>query len=171
MYKQKLVWLVAGILIGLFCGGFLGGLTHSPLHAVATDRQDNFAIATVPLNEDQEAVVFLDFLTGDLKATVFNVVRTPVPTVGVIYTKNILQDLGVDATKNPKFLMVSGRLQLRPQGQMIYSGSVIYVAEVNSGKVGVYAMPYNNTGLQQAHEVAGQFQTVYVGPFRQAVVR
>jgi hypothetical protein len=171
MYKQKLVWLVAGILIGLFCGGFLGGLTHSPLHAVATDRQDNFAIATCPLNEDQEAVVFLDFLTGDLKATVFNVVRTQVPTVGVIYTKNILQDLGVDATKNPKFLMVSGRLQLRPLGNLQYSGSVIYVAEVNSGKVGVYAMPFNNTGLQTAHEATGQFQTVYVGPFRQAIVR
>jgi hypothetical protein len=171
MYKQKLVWLVAGILIGLFCGGFLGGLTHAPLHAVATDRQDNFAIATVPLNEDQEAVVFLDFLTGDLKATLFNTVRSQIPTVGVIYTKNILADLGVDATKSPKFLLVSGRLQLRPLGNMQYSGSVIYVAEVNSGKLGVYAMPYNNAGLQSAHEAPGQFTTVYLGTFRQAVVR
>jgi hypothetical protein len=168
MLKQKLVWLAAGILIGLFCGGFM---THAPLHAVATDRQDNFAMATVPLNEDQEAVVFLDFLTGDLKATVFNTVRGPQPVVGVIYTKNILADLGVDASKNPKFLMVGGRLQLRPQGQMIYSGSVIYVAEVNSGKVGVYAMPYNNTGLQNASGAVGEFTTVYVGPFRQAVIR
>ena len=171
MYKQKLVWLVAGILIGMFCGGFLGGLTHSPLHAVATDRQDNFAIATVPLNEDQEAIVFLDFLTGDLKATLFNTVKSPVPTVGVIYTKNILADLGIDATKSPKFLMVSGRLQLRPQGNLMFGGSVIYVAEINSGKVGVYAMPYNNTALQQAQDATGQFTTVYVGPFRQAVVR
>jgi hypothetical protein len=168
MFQQKLVWLLAGILIGLFCGGLV---SHAPLHAVATDRQDNFAIATVPLNEDQEAVAFLDFLTGDLKATVFNVVRSQTPSVGVIYSKNILADLGVDASKNPKFLMVSGRLQLRPLGNLQYSGSVIYVAEVNSGKVGVYAMPYNNTALQQAQGAAGEFTTVYVGSFRQAVVR
>jgi len=168
MFKQKLVWLAAGILIGLFCGGFM---THAPLHAVATDRQDNFAIATVPLDDEQEAVAFLDFLTGDLKATVFNTVRTQVPQVGVIYSKNILNDLGVDASKNPKFLMVSGRLQVRPQGSMMYGASVIYVAEVNSGKVGVYAMPFNRTALQNANGVAGEFMTVYIGAFRQAVVR
>jgi hypothetical protein len=171
MSMQKFVWPVAGVLVGVVVGLFFGGVMHAPLHAVATDRQDNFAMATVPLDDDQEAVVFLDFLTGDLKATLFNVVRGPQPTIGVIYTKNILQDLGVDATKNPKFLLVGGRLQMRPQGQMQFGGSVIYVAEVNSGKVGVYAMPYNRGALQNASEAQGQFQTVFVGEFRKAVIR
>ena len=54
MLKQNLVWLVAGIAIGVFCGGFV---SHAPLHAVATDRQDNFALATVPVDDSQEAVV------------------------------------------------------------------------------------------------------------------
>lgn len=169
MFIQKLVWLVAGILIGVFCGGLV---THAPLHAIATDRQDNFAMATVPVDEDQEAVVFLDFLTGDLKATLFNTVRGPQPFVAVIYSKNILADLGVDATKNPKFLMVGGRLQLRPQGSTQYGASCIYVAEVNSGKVGVYSMPYNRQALQTVQPgTPGEFTTVFVGPFRQAVVR
>jgi hypothetical protein len=167
MLKQKLVWMAAGLVVGFVLGGFVG---HSPLHAVATDRQENFAIATCPVNEDQEAVVFLDFLTGDLKATLFNTIQAE-PTVGVIYSKNILADMAIDATKNPKFLMVTGRLQLRPQSQLQFGASVIYVAEVNSGKVGVFAMPYSLAALQKAQGATGEFRTIFVGPFRQAVVR
>ncbi len=167
MMKQKLVWLAAGVAVGLVAGGFL---PHAPLHAVATDRQDNFAICTCPLDGDQEAVVFLDFLTGDLTATAYNV-AVPQPVVGVVYSRNILTDLGVDATKSPKFLMVSGLLQMRPQGQLQFGASVVYVAEITSGKVAAYAMPYNKGRLNQSTGAVGQFQLLHVGPFRQNVVR
>jgi hypothetical protein len=168
MQKQSLVCLTAGLLIGTVCGGYLGGmLVNAPLHAVATDRQENFAIATVPVDGSQEAVAVLDFLTGDLKATLFNTVRGPQPIVGMVYSKNVLTDLGVDATKNPKFVMVSGGLQVRPQGQSMFGASVIYVAEVNSGRIGVYALPFNRTQLQNANGTPAEFATVYLGSFRQ----
>jgi hypothetical protein len=169
MQRQNLVWLTAGILIGAITGGYLGGfLVNAPLHAVATDRQENFAIATVPFDGEQEAVAVLDFVTGDLKATTFNVVRTPTPMIGMVYSKNVLADLGVDATKSPKFVMVSGALQVRPQGNIMFASAVIYIAEVNSGKIGVYALPYNRAQLQNANGTEMQFATVYAGPFRQA---
>lgn len=167
MMQQKLKWLAAGLAVGLVAGGFL---PHAPLHAVATDRQDNFAICTCPLDGDQEAVVFLDFLTGDLTATAYNV-AVPQPVVGVIYKRNILADLGVDATKNPKFLMVSGMLAIRPQGSLQFGAAVVYVAEVTSGKVASYAMPYNKGRLNQSREAPGEFALLHVGPFRQNVVR
>ena len=54
------------------CGGLvLSGLwPQTPLHATATDRSDTFAIATGAVDDDTEAVYFLDFLTGDLRAVV-----------------------------------------------------------------------------------------------------
>lgn len=167
MMKQKLLWLGAGLMLGLVAGGFL---PHAPLHAVATDRQDNFAIATCPLDSDQEAIVFLDFLTGDLKASAFNV-ALPKPIPGYIYSRNILQDMEIDASKSPKFLIVSGLLSIRPQGQMQYGASVIYVAEVSSGKLACYALPYNKGDLNRSNAKPMPFELLYVGPIRQAVVR
>ncbi len=61
-----LVWMALGLLLG----GVAAALwPATPLHAVATDRTDNFAIATGLLDEDTEAIYFLDFVTGELKGT------------------------------------------------------------------------------------------------------
>ena len=59
-------WLVA-VGIGLVAGLVLSGFwPHTPLYAVATDRIETFAMATGPVDDEVEAVYFLDFLTGDL---------------------------------------------------------------------------------------------------------
>ena len=167
MWKQNLSFLSVGLIVGLVIGGFL---PHAPIYAVATDRQDNFAIATGYVDANFEAVFFLDFLTGDLTGSLVNTSKLP-PVMGVIYKHNVMQDLKIDAAKSPKFLMVTGELQIRPQsGGMQYASSVVYVAEVNSGQVAVYAMPFNHGQFTNAVNVSGTFNLLYAGPFREAGV-
>src|SRR3989304_5318782 len=63
------VWLGIGLLAGLMIGGLW---PDTPLHAVATDSTDNFAMATGFVDDGIEAIYFLDFLTGTLRAAVLS---------------------------------------------------------------------------------------------------
>ena len=66
------VGLLTGLGIGLAIGMlfalvFAGYWPNVPMHAVATDRTEGFAVATGYCDESVEAVYFLDFATGDLE--------------------------------------------------------------------------------------------------------
>ena len=82
----------AGIVIGLIVGLNVAGLWPSiPLHATATHGLDKFAIATGLVDDSVEALYFLDFLTGDMRAAVIN------PKTGKFnsfFTRNIAADFG-----------------------------------------------------------------------------
>ena len=98
-------WLVA-VAVGLLGGLALSGLwPHTPLYAVATDRTETFGMATGPVDTEVEAVYFLDFLTGDLRAVVLG--KQPGTWTG-FFQANVAADLGIDQQKNPKFMMVTG---------------------------------------------------------------
>ena len=84
--------------------GLLGGMVaerfwpQTPLYAVATDRIDTFGMATGPVDDEVEAVYFLDFLTGDLKRPwCSGNSRAPGPASSA----NVAADLGVDPQKSP----------------------------------------------------------------------
>ena len=147
---RKYRWLI-GLGIGLAGGLVLSGVwPQTPLHATATDRSDTFAMATGEVDYDTEAVYFLDFLTGDLRAVVLGRMNN---TFTGLFGINVAADLGIDTQKNPKFLIVTGKANLRQAGgsRMRPSGAVCYVAEVTSGKMAAYAIPWS--GSMQA---AGQ---------------
>jgi hypothetical protein len=163
--SQKWIWVSAGLIVGLVIGGFL---PHAPLHAVATDRQDNFAIATGHMDEGNEGIFFLDMLTGDLTGAV---VSPFTRNIGYIYKTNVLKDLEVDPSKSPKFLMVTGSLEVRPQGQFQFAQCVIYIAEVNSGKMACYTMPFNKGVLTNGSGGQQAFITYFKGPFRENIIR
>ncbi len=139
-------WLIA-VGIGLAGGVVLSGFwPYTPLYAVATDRIDTFGMATglVDVNAEVEAVYFLDFLTGDLKAWVLG--KQPGTWTGFFW-RNVAVDLGVDPQKNAKYLMTTGLASLRRAGGTRYqwSASMCYVAEVTSGKVAAYSIPWSAT--------------------------
>ena len=135
---SRTTWLAVGLIGGLILGGFW---PHTPLHAVATDRYDTFAIATGPLDEEVEAIFFLDFLTGDLRAAVLS--KQGVFNAFFEYN-NVFGDLGVNPAKNPRFLMVTGMARMQRGGARISPGNaVVYVAEITTGKVAAYAVPWN----------------------------
>jgi hypothetical protein len=164
--KLKWVWIVVGPVLGLIVGTML---PHSPLHAVATDRQENFAIATGTMDGENEGIFFLDMLTGDLKGAVVNPFRQ---NIGYVYKTNVLSDLEVDASKSPKFLMVTGNLEVRPQGPNQYAQGVIYVAEVTSGKMVCYSMTFNKGVLTNSNTpTPGVMTPIFKVPLREAVVR
>lgn len=153
--------------IGLALGLILSGLwPHTPLHAVSTDRGETYAIATGPVDNEVEAVYFLDFLTGDLGAVVIG--RQPGTWTGFFRT-NVSADLGVDPQKNPKFLMVTGMANLRRAGgsRVQPSAAMCYVAEVSSGKVAAYAIPWSPPMYAASQMQNGALVLVAATPFRQ----
>ncbi|MBL9125638.1 MAG: hypothetical protein JNG90_18510, partial [Planctomycetaceae bacterium] len=86
---------------------------------------------------------------------------------------NILQDLGVDPAKNPRFLMVTGVADLRRIGgsNVQPSASVVYVAELTTGRVAAYAVPWNPALHKQGAAFQAQLVPLDVTQFRTAVVR
>ncbi len=140
------------------------------VHGVATDRYENFAIATGPLDNEVEAVYFLDFLTGDLKAAVLNINTA---TFTSFYTHNILQDMGVDPAKNPRYLMVTGVADLRRvAGSNVRPGaSVVYIAELTTGKIAAYAVPWSPDLHKRGTPFQGQLMPLDVTQFRTTAVR
>jgi hypothetical protein len=152
--------LGVGLGLGLILGLLVGGLwPNTPLHATASDRVDSFAMASGYVDDDVEAVYFLDFLTGDLNAVVIG--KQSGKFTGY-FKANVNADLGVDASRNPRFMMITGNVDLRRAGTRVqYSRAVVYVAEVTTGKVAAYAVPWTNAlqqggqgGVQPLHPVS-----------------
>ncbi len=163
--RSRLVWLFGGLILGLVLGG---QWPAASLHAVATDRYDTFAIATGPVDEKAEAVYFLDFLTGDLRAAVLN----QYGKFTAFYEYNIAADLGVEQSKNPRYLMVTGINDIRQGVARIRpSRSVVYVAEINSGNVAAYAIPWSSNSWSTGQIVKANLMPLDAAKFRTAAVR
>ncbi len=159
------VWMVIGILIGLVAGALV---PNTPLHASASIGQESFALCTGEVDTGLEGVYTLDYLTGELTGYVINTSTRKFTTA---YKHNVLKDFGPEA-KNPKFLMVTGAANL-PQGrQPVGVGrALIYIAELSSGKVAAYGVPWN-TGRATAPGTATlNFVPLDAGSFRTLAIR
>lgn len=160
--------MAAALGLGLLAGRFW---PERHVQAVATDRYENFAMATGPVDEDMEAVFFLDFLTGELTGAVLS------PQHGrfnSFYRHNVLADLGIDTTSNPRFLMVTGVSDFRQApGSARVAQTAVYVAELTSGRMVAYTIPW--LPERQANVTAPQgpfnFIRLDVLQFRNVVVR
>lgn len=146
--RRPVAWMSTGLCIGVLSGLGIASLLglQTPVHATATQGQESFAIATGELDDGIEALYFLDFLTGELKAAVLNP-RTGKFTALFTY-KNVFKDLAIDLkdVKNPKFLMVTGATDMRqgvPGTNVKFGKGVIYITELTTGKIGAYTVPWN----------------------------
>lgn len=140
--SSRWMWAAAALLVGLLAGvNLTGWLPRTPVLASATHGENSFAVCTADLDEDVEGVFFLDFLTGDLKAGVLSMQSGKFMTA---YERNVTGDFA-RGVKNPRFLMVSGRANLRRGAgpQPMPGRAVIYVAEINSGIVAAYGLPWS----------------------------
>jgi len=161
----RAAWLGIGIVIGLVIGVVL---PHAPLHATATDRQDTFAIATGVVDDGIEAVYMLDFLTGDLRAAVLN---PNTRTFSSTFHRPLGPDLKVEQGKNPRYLMVSGAVDLRGAGGGQFGNSALYVAELSSGNMGVYTLPWSQGVLNRPVNPMQTIILLQTVQFRTAAVR
>jgi len=161
--------MIVGMAMGAaLTAGWHGLTSTSKAYAVATHGSDNFAIATGLVENEIEALYFLDFLTGDLRAAVVS--RRNAAFTGY-FQHNVLQDFEGIADP-PRFLMVTGLADLpRGRGASQIGQSLIYVAEATSGQVVAYALPFNSTLNASGAPQTGSFLRVARGSFRDAFVR
>lgn len=195
VFKGWPVWLLLGLLVGVSVAHFW---PETPLHATATDRVQNFAIATGPVDENMEAVFFLDFLTGTLKAAVLS--KDPrTPQFRARYEANINADLvktitllngergggrkgrgaaggagQVQVPQNPSYMMVTGGVTIQATaaaGRTPPGRCVVYVAETNTGIVMAYAIPWSTQDASANRPFAGPLVLWAADQFTTAVVR
>ena len=132
----------ACVALGVAIGHYTSRSEPILLHATATQGHDNFVIATGRIDDGIEAFFFLDFLTGDLKATVVSERRQG---FNAYYEYNIAADFNMGMVKNPKFLMVTGVSRGMNTGGAAgrLGESVLYVVEATSGQLVAYGLPWN----------------------------
>lgn len=169
LFRTRAAYVAMGVVLGLIIGLNLEGLwPTAPLHATATHGIDKFAIATGNVDAGVEALYFLDFLTGDMRAAVIN------PKTGKFnsfFTRNIATDFG-GAGRSSGYLMVTGAVNM-PRGSNNYqfAESIVYVAEAGTGQVAAYTIPWNSSAQAAGKRQYGEFQPLDVQQFRTAFVR
>lgn len=144
------VGLTAGLLIGLLAGSHNAAdrlqLPVTELHATATHGGKTMAMATGPIDEGTEGLFVLDFITGELQCSVLNP-RTG--QLGGMFKHNVVRDLGVEAGKQPEYLMVTGAANFRVTGGNVRpADSVVYIADGNTGRFAAYMLPWNRAAAQ-----------------------
>jgi hypothetical protein len=181
------MFLAAGLGLGLAIGGalavgvYLGrpssSLDQAALHelrlrASASHGSDSFAMATGDIADGVEGLFCLDFLTGDLSCFVINP-RSGTP--GGLFRTNVVADLPADKAtgKKPSYVMVTGQFQARGgnYGGTQIAGSLVYVADANTGTVAVYGMPWNKQAATAAATQGGKLVKLYAGKVRALDIR
>jgi hypothetical protein len=143
-------------------------LLERQLHAAATHGADSMAIATGEIDEDVEGVFILDFITGDLTCQVLNA-RTGL--LGGIFRQSVVADLGVEQGKQPKYLLVTGNLDIRPTISNVRPAkTIVYVADSNTGRYVAYVLPWNQQLANAGGRQAAPMLPIGRGSARNAVV-
>jgi hypothetical protein len=161
--------MATGAVLGLVIGLNIQGIWPTmPLHASATHGLDKFAIATGVVDAGVEALYFLDYLTGDLRAAVIN---PKTGTFNSFFTRNIAADFR-GAGANSGFLLVTGSADMpRGTANFQYARSIVYVANASTGQVAAYVIPWSSTFQAAGRQQAGEFYLLDVAQFRTAFVR
>lgn len=171
--RSRLGFLSAGLIAGLVIGLNLQGVWPSmPLHATATHGQENFAVCTGFVDDEIEAIYFLDFVTGDMKAVVLAMRGPRAGKFNALFEYNILQDFNAGQDKSPKYLMVTGQANLpRGRANFQFAKSVVYITEASTGQMGCYTIPWSSTAQAAGQPVRAQFQPLDKYQFRTAIIR
>ncbi|MCS6975723.1 MAG: hypothetical protein NZM31_01770 [Gemmatales bacterium] len=130
--------LGGGLMLGLLAGWLL--FSQSVPALVANDRYQDYILATGPVaagpvSPDLDGVWLLDYRAGKLLGTVVN--RATGKITGFVEA-DLVKEFGIPPRADCHFLMTTGKIG---PGQ-----SVLYVAEVNSGRLGVYSLAMNLDG-------------------------
>ena len=138
---RKSVWLMTGFVAGICLATIW---PHEPVSAVTADRNEKFGMITSPITLDSEGVFVIDYLTGRLTGAMLQRTRQGTNFVNFYY-RNLAEDFKVGASGEPYYAISSGFAEIPNAGGSQWGRSALYVAELTSGKVGAYAVPYQIT--------------------------
>jgi len=144
---NQVAGLAAGILVGLAIHYVC---PHEPAYATTGDRASHFSMATIPVTDvaagilnPMDGVFVLDLVVGQLKGAVLN---RQTGRFASFYFRDIGKDFDVGPNLMPEFCMVNGYAQLPNQAGKQMASGVIYIGELNSGKVVAYSFPWVEAG-------------------------
>jgi len=157
---RRLIVTIVALVVGAFVGLGLAPRRDLPkAFAITSQADESFAVCTAPIDMANgiEGIFVLDFATGDLTGGVLNAGSG---LFGTSYKWNVLGDLGFQPgqAKNPRFLLVAGSAELRPNpriGRRQLAPSVIYVTDATTGVTVAYGIPWN--ARQAGGPMAGEF--------------
>lgn len=137
---RRTLWLLAGLVAGIGLSSFWP-VEH--VQAVATDREERFAIATSDTGFGAPETVFvLDFLTGRLVGATLNQQNGQFTN---FYARQVAADFQTDTSAKMKYVMIPGRADLNSAAGKSTSTGVLYIGELTSGKVVAYRFPFRIT--------------------------
>jgi hypothetical protein len=141
-YVAQVMWVVMGVLVGGLAVAYW--LKPTQMVYANTDRFEDYVMCTgacaVQPRVPTDGVWLLDYRGGNLLGTVID--RVSGKIVGWAEV-DLVKEFGLPPHSNVHFMMTTGMIN---NGQ-----SVLYVAEVMSGKFGVYALtmrPDGQAGVQ-----------------------
>lgn len=161
--NHKWVWLLTGLVAGISIASIW---PHEPLTAAVADRNEKFGLISAAVTVDAEAVFVIDYLTGRLTGALLQRTRGGTAFVNFYY-RNLAEDFKVGATGEPYYAVSSGFAEIPNSGGSQWGRSALYVAELTSGKVGAYAIPFQITQRKLPPQ---PLTPIDVFPFREATV-
>ena len=134
--NNRFALLACGLGMGL---GISAYWPHEPLKADASSLE-KFSLCTAPTIANQSDAVFvLDSVTGRLRGAAHNPQTNKFTQ---FWAHEVAADFGI--VENAQYLMVSGFIRTQGAANGTPGQSAIYVAELTSGKVGMYGFLMNN---------------------------
>ena len=152
--NNRFALLTCGLVMGLAISTYW---PHEPLKADASGLE-KFALCTAPTIANQcDAVFVLDSVTGRLVGACYNPTSQSFANV---WSHSVAADFEV--VENAQYVMVSGYMRTQGGTGGTPAQSGIYVAELTSGKVGLYGFVMSNRN----QPAAGDLVKIAGFPFR-----
>ncbi len=144
-------------------------LAARELHAATAVTGDTFAMATGLIDDGVEGLYLLDFVTGDLQCYVLNW-RTS--RFAAVFRANVVQALGIDPAKSPKYLLTTGLVNF-PRGATAGrpGNSVAYVMDTTTGNFAAYGLSWRRELAATGRPQANALILLDVGTARTAALR
>jgi len=145
-----------------------------PVQATGAAHSDTIAAATGPIDDKVEGLFTLDFLTGELQCAVLYTYGPNINTFGGIYRTNVVEDMQIEATKKPNYLLLTGFADYarggRSGGNRV-GASVVYVVDANTGNFAAYGVPWNPNMVSRGTPQGGPLIPINKGLSRLAPIR
>lgn len=164
---RRWYWLAVGMVAGMALAAIW---PHEPALATNSDRDQEFALLTVPvgssaagITDPLDGVFVLDFLTGQLKGAVLN--RAAAAFTSFYYI-DLTKEFGIEPGQSARYAIASGYGQINNRSGVTFASGTIYIGEYTTGKILAYSFPWKEGVTRPGPPLP--LARIAAFPFRQA---